>query len=169
MVNDKISGAHSELVIKIYGDDFVETRRIAEETAAIVTKVRGAADVAIDQEPPLPQVQITVNRLAAARFGINVGDVAELIEAGIGGKPVSKAFLGDRVYDISVRYEASARATPERMGDLTLLSSTGARIPLAQVAGVKMSSGEATITREMNHRQSHRQTQPPRPATSPRS
>ena len=152
MVNDKISGAHSELVVKIYGDDFAETRRIAEEVVTAVSTVRGAADVAIDQEPPLPQVQIKVDRLAAARFGINVGDVAGLIEAGIGGKPVSKAFLGDRVYDISVRYQADARSHPEAMGNLTLLSSTGARIPLTQVAEVKMGAGESTITREMNRR-----------------
>ncbi len=152
MVNDKIAGAHSELVIKIYGDDFAETRRIAEEVATTVSAVPGAADVAIDQEPPLPQVQIKLDRLAAARFGINVGDVSTLIEAGIGGKPVSKAFLGDRVYDISVRYAPSARANPDVMGDLTVLSSTGARIPLAQVAEIKMGSGESTITREMNRR-----------------
>ena len=152
MVNDKISGAHSELVIKIYGDDFAETRRIAEEVSAVVAQVHGAADVAIDQEPPLPQVQIKVDRFAAARFGINVGDVAGLIEAGIGGKPVSKVFLGDRVYDISVRYKPAARANPEVMGNLTLLSSTGARIPLSQVAEVKLASGESTITREMNRR-----------------
>jgi cobalt-zinc-cadmium resistance protein CzcA len=78
--------------------------------------------------------------------------VAGLIEAGIGGKPVSKVFLGDRVYDISVRYKPSARSNPEAMGNLTLLSSTGARIPLSQVAAVKMASGESTITREMNRR-----------------
>ncbi len=152
MVNDKIAGAHSELVVKIYGDDFAETRRIAEEVAAVVGQVNGAADVAIDQEPPLPQVQIKVDRFAAARFGINVGDVAGLIEAGIGGKPVSKVFLGDRVYDISVRYKTSSRANHEAMGNLTLLSSTGARIPLSQVAEVKLASGESTITREMNRR-----------------
>ena len=152
MVNDKIAGAHSELVVKIYGDDFAETRRIAEGVAAVVSQVRGAADVGIDQEPPLPQVQIKVDRLTAARFGVNVGDVAELIESGIGGKPVSKAFLGDRVYDIAVRYEPSSRANPELLGGLTLLSSTGARIPLAQVAEIKMGSGESTITREMNRR-----------------
>lgn len=151
-VNDKIAGAHSDLVIKIYGDDFAEMRRIAEQVAEVVAAVPGAVDVAIDQEPPLPQVQIAVDRLAAARFGINVADVAELIEAGIGGKAVSRVFLGDRVYDVSVRYQPDARNTPERIGNLTLPSASGARIALAQIATIKRASGESTITREMNRR-----------------
>ncbi len=62
MVNDKIAGAHSELVVKIFGNDFGEMRRIAQEIAAVLASVKGAADVAIDQEPPLPQLQIKVDR-----------------------------------------------------------------------------------------------------------
>lgn len=151
-VNDKIAGAHSDLVVKIYGDDIAETRRIAGEVAGVIAAVPGAVDVAIDQEPPLPQLQIAVDRLAAARFGINVADIAELIEAGIGGKAVSQVFLGDRVYDVSVRYEGGARSSPEAIGNLTLLSASGARIPLAQIATIKLGSGESTITREMNRR-----------------
>jgi cobalt-zinc-cadmium resistance protein CzcA len=153
MVNDKIAGAHSELVIKIFGDDFSETRRIADELVGILSTVKGAADVAIHQEPPLPQLQIKVNRERAARFGINVADVADLIETAIGGKAVSTVFLGERKYDINVRYIASARNGPEAVGNLTLTSSTGARIPLAQVAEVKLGVGESTISREMNERQ----------------
>lgn len=151
-VNDKIAGAHSDLVVKIYGDDFAETRRISEHIAQVVAAVPGAVDVAIDQEPPLPQLQIEVDRLAAARFGINVADVAELIEAGIGGKAVSQVFLGDRIYDVSVRYQPDARGTPDQIGNLTLLSASGARIPLAQLATIRLGSGESTITREMNRR-----------------
>ncbi len=152
MVNDKIAGAHSELVIKIFGDDFSETRRIAEELVGILSTVKGAADVAIHQEPPLPQLQIKVNREVAARFGINVADVTDLIETAIGGKAVSVVFLGERKYNINVRYMESSRNSLEAVGNLTLTSSTGTRIPLSQVAEVKLGSGESTITREMNQR-----------------
>ena len=151
MVNDKIAGAHSELVIKIFGDDFSETRRIAEELAGVLRGVKGAEDVAIDQEPPLPQLQIKVDRATAARFGINVADIADLIET-IGGKAVSVVFLRERKYNINVRYVESVRNSAEAVGNLTLTSSTGARIPLAQVAEVRLGSGESTITREMNQR-----------------
>ena len=151
-VNDKIAGAHSELVVKIYGQDFAETRRVAEEVAAALAKIPGAADVAIDQEPPLPQLQVRVNREAAARFGINVSDIADLIEVGIGGRAVGQLFLGERRYDIAVRFVPGVRNSPEAIGDLTLSAPGGARIPLSQVSDVALRSGESTITRESNRR-----------------
>ena len=70
-VMDKIAGAHSELVVKVYGEDFRETRRIAEEITRALGTVKGAVDLDIDQEPPLPQLQIIMNRDAIARYGLN--------------------------------------------------------------------------------------------------
>ncbi|CAN2535897.1 Cobalt-zinc-cadmium+resistance+protein+CzcA [Methylocapsa aurea] len=151
-VNDKISGAHSQLVVKIYGDDFDELRRIAKEVVEVLEATPGAADVAIDQEPPLPQIAIKIDRETAARYGINVSDIADLIEKGIGGAPVSQIFIGERRYDATVRFATSARGNPEAIGNLTLTSSDGALIPLSQIAKIKLQSGESTITREMNRR-----------------
>jgi len=151
-VNDKIAGAHSELVVKILGNDFKETRRIAQEVSDVLAGLPGAADVAIDQEPPLPQLQIKIDREAAARFGINVSDIADLIETAIGGKALSFVFINERRYDIAVRFIESARNNPDAISRLALTSSAGARIPLGQVAQVSLSSGESTITREMNQR-----------------
>ncbi|MBB1149019.1 efflux RND transporter permease subunit [Myroides sp. NP-2] len=151
-VMDKISGAHSELVVKVYGEDFHETRRIASEVLGTLKTVDGAVDLAIDQEPPLPQLQIHANRDKIAQYGLNVADVAELIEVAIGGKAISQIFIGNKVYDISARYTEESRNTPEKIANLMLTSSTGAKIPLSQVADVKTSTGESTITREMNRR-----------------
>ncbi|MDM1360202.1 efflux RND transporter permease subunit [Myroides marinus] len=151
-VMDKISGAHSELVVKVYGEDFHETRRIANEVLSTLRTVDGAVDLAIDQEPPLPQLQIHANRDKIAQYGLNVSDVAELIEVAIGGKAISQIFIGNKVYDISARYTEESRNTPEKIANLMLTSSTGAKIPLSQVADVKTSTGESTITREMNRR-----------------
>ncbi|NLR78114.1 efflux RND transporter permease subunit [Chitinophaga eiseniae] len=151
-VMDKISGAHSELVVKIYGDDFKETRRIAAEVATTLKNIKGAADVAIDQEPPLPQLQIAIDRDAIARYGLNVSDVAELIEVAIGGKAISQVFAGNKVYDVICRYTDESRNTPEKIAGLMLTSATGAKIPLSQVASVKTATGESTITRELNKR-----------------
>lgn len=151
-VMDKISGAHSELVVKVYGEDFHETRRIANEVLGILKTVDGAVDLAIDQEPPLPQLQIHANRDKIAQYGLNVADVAELIEVAIGGKAISQIFIGNKVYDISARYTEESRNTPEKIANLMLTSSSGAKIPLSQVADVKTSTGESTITREMNRR-----------------
>jgi cobalt-zinc-cadmium resistance protein CzcA len=151
-VNDKIAGAHSELVIKIFGDEFNELRRIAKEVVAILDTTPGAADVSIDQEPPLPQIAVKVDRAAAARYGINVADISDLIKTGIGGDPVSQVFIGERRYDTTVRFPAPARGSPEAIGNLVLTSSSGALIPVSQVAKVVLQTGESTITREMNHR-----------------
>ena len=151
-VMDKIAGAHSELVVKVYGDDFKETRRIAQDIVKVLDAVPGSADLDIDQEPPLPQLQIVMDRDAIARYGLNVSDVAELIEVAIGGKAVAQLYQGDRQYDITCKYREDARDTPEKIAGLMLTSSTGARIPLSQVADIRLSVGESTITREMNKR-----------------
>lgn len=151
-VMDKISGAHSELVVKVYGDDFKETRRISEDIMKTLKTVDGAVDLAIDQEPPLPQLQIVANRDKIAQYGLNVSDVAELIEVAIGGKAISQIFIGNKVYDIICRYNEESRNSPDKIANLMLTSSTGAKIPLSQVADIKLSTGESTITREMNKR-----------------
>ncbi|MCL2625466.1 MAG: CusA/CzcA family heavy metal efflux RND transporter [Cystobacterineae bacterium] len=151
-VNDKVSGAHSELVIKIFGNDLGATRHLAEKIATAIEAIPGAVDVAVDQEPPTPQVQIEVNRAAAARFGINVSQIGELIETGIGGRPIGKIFQGERRYDVTARFIEDARDKPEAMGNLMLTALGGQRIPLSQVAQIKLREGETTITREMNRR-----------------
>ncbi|MDC8103966.1 CusA/CzcA family heavy metal efflux RND transporter [Chryseobacterium sp. B21-037] len=151
-VMDKISGAHSELVVKVYGNDFKETRRIAEEVMATLKKVKGAVDLAIDQEPPLPQLQIKVDREKIAQYGLNVSDVSDLIEVAIGGKAVSKVYQGIKVYDIITRYNETSRNTPEKIGSLMLTNESGAKIPLSQVADIQLNTGESMIAREMNKR-----------------
>ncbi|HKX43258.1 MAG TPA: CusA/CzcA family heavy metal efflux RND transporter [Burkholderiaceae bacterium] len=151
-VLDKLAGAHSDLVVKIYGHDFQETRRIATEVEKVLDAIPGASDVIVDQEPPLPQVRIEVDRAAAARFGINVADIAELIGTGIGGAPVGQLFVDDRRYDIAVRFKEAARDDPASIGHLLLSTPSGARIPLSQVATIRVANGESTITREMGKR-----------------
>ena len=151
-VLDKLAGAHSDLVVKVYGNDFNETRRIAGEVERTLEGVRGAADVIVDQEPPLPQVRIEVDRGAAARYGIKVADIADLIGTGIGGAPVAQLFIEERRYDIAVRFKADARDDPEAIGRLMLSSPSGQRIALAQVASIRLDNGESTITREMGKR-----------------
>ncbi|MFZ2955307.1 MAG: CusA/CzcA family heavy metal efflux RND transporter [Candidatus Ozemobacteraceae bacterium] len=152
MVLDKVAGAHSDLVVKVYGSDFRESRRIAGEVVAVIKAIPGAEDVMIDQQPPLPQVRIRVDRNALARVGINVSDVADLIETGIGGKSIAQIFIEERSYDIAVRFSKETRDTPQAIGNLVLTTPTGAQIPLSQVAEIGLDDGESTITREMGKR-----------------
>ncbi|MGJ1225776.1 efflux RND transporter permease subunit [Sphingobacterium siyangense] len=152
-VMDKIAGAHSELVVKIFGDDLKETRRVAEELITTLQQVKGAVDLAIDQEPPLPQLQIIADRDKVAQYGLNIADVTDLIQIAIGGKAVAQVYQGIKVYDITCQYQEENRNSPEKIGNLMLYPENGNRIPLAQVATIKLNTGESMISRERNNRQ----------------
>lgn len=152
MVMDQIAGAHSDLAIKVYGDDITDTRHIADKVVNVLRTISGAADVAIDQEPPLPQLQIIADRDRIAQYGLNFSDVADMIELAIGGKAISQIFVGSKSYDVICRFDDASRNSPESIGNLLLTNGAGAKIPLSQVAEVKMTTGASTISREMNRR-----------------
>lgn len=152
MVMDQIAGTHSDLALKIYSEDIDEGRRVAEQVAAVLEKIDGATDVAVDQEPPTPQLQISVDRDRIAQYGLNVSDVAQLIELAIGGKAISQIYDGSKVYDVTCRYAESCRDTPEKIAALQLTTPDGAKVPLSAVADVKMALGANSIMREMNRR-----------------
>ncbi|MHA6908415.1 efflux RND transporter permease subunit [Ralstonia pseudosolanacearum] len=151
-VLDKLAGAHSDLVVKVYGNDFGQTRQLATEVEQLLKTVPGAQDVIIDQEPPLPQVRIDVDRAAAARLGINIADVMALIQTGIGGSPVTQVFVEERSYDVVARFAGASRSNPEAIGNLMLTAANGAHVALAEIAKIRFAEGETTITREMNKR-----------------
>ena len=152
MVYDIIGGAHSPLVIRVFGDDFNELRRIGGEIVKVLDSIQGTAEASIFQEPPIPQIAVNINRAAAARYGINVSDITNLIQTGIGGAPVSTVYVEDRMYGITVRFPKDCRNSPEALSKLVLTTAGGAQIPLSQVAEIKLRSGESTISHEMNHR-----------------
>ena len=107
----------------------------------------------IDQEPPLPQLQITADREKAAYYGINIADIAQQVETAIGGRAVSQVYIGNRVYDVICRFREDVRDTPEKIASLTLTTASGSRIPLSEVAEINTRLGASFITREMGKRQ----------------
>ncbi|HZR36894.1 MAG TPA: CusA/CzcA family heavy metal efflux RND transporter [Nevskia sp.] len=151
-INDQIAGAHSQLVIKIFGNDFAGLRRIAGEVQDTLRQIRGASDVGIDQEPPSPQLRVSLDRRAAARYGLNADDVSALISSGVSGAALTQIYVGERVYDIVVRFSGASRDDPQKLGELELTSPGGARVALSQIARVEVRSGESVITREMSRR-----------------
>ena len=151
-VNDMISGAHSPLVIKLFGDDLGELRRIGQEVVDVLATVPGTASASIFQEPPMPQLEINIDRARAARYGVNMTDLQTLIQTGIGQAPVTTVYVGERTYNLTVRFKQSARSTPEAIGNLFVNSASGVRVRLADVADIRMHTGESTITREGGQR-----------------
>ena len=151
--NDMIGGAHSPLVLRIYGDDFKELRRIGGQIVDVLRDVRGTADASIFQEPPIPQLAIEADRDAAARYGINVADISSLIQTAIGGAPITQVYVGDRIYNVTARVSNTVANSIEAIGELPLTSSSGAEVPLKLVAHISLKTGESTISHEQNHRQ----------------
>lgn len=151
-VNDMIGGAHSPLVIKIYGDDLDELRRIGAQIVAVLYAVPGTSSASIFQEPPIPQMEIRLDRDKAARYGINMSDVQSVVQTGVGQAPVSTVYVGERQYPLTVRYSPDARNTPAGLGNLPVTTASGVQVPLAQVAEIGVRSGESTVTRENGKR-----------------
>ena len=152
MVMDMVAGAHSDLALKVYGEDIAETRHIADKIVHALAKIPGAADVAIEQEPPFPKLQIIADREKIAQYGLNVSDVTELIELAIGGASISRIYIGSKSYDVICRFGEVHRNSPEKIGSLLLTTASGAKIPLSQVTDIKMTTGASMITHEMNKR-----------------
>ena len=152
-VNDAVGGAHSPLVLRVYGQDIREDRQIAAHIVDILHGIRGTASASIFQEPPIPQLMIEVDRQAAGRLGIPVADIASLIQTGLGGAAVSTLYAGDRMYNVTVRFSPRSKSSLDAIGALTLTAPGGARIPLSQVASIRYQSGESTLSHELNERQ----------------
>jgi cobalt-zinc-cadmium resistance protein CzcA len=152
MVMDMVAGAHSDLALKVYGEDISGTWRVADRIAGVLKTIPGAADVAIEQDPPFPQLQIVADRERIARYGLNVSDVTGLIELAIGGAAISRIYAGSKSYDVICRFSDGTRNSPEKIGNLLLTAPSGAKIPLSQVADIRMTTGASMITHEMMKR-----------------
>jgi heavy metal efflux system protein len=151
-VNDMIGGAHSPLVIKIYGQDLTELRRIGQQMVDVLYTIRGTSSASIFQEPPIPQIEVNLDRERAARYGVNMTDLQNVIQTGVGQAPVSTVYVGERIYPLTVRYTEAARNRPESLADLTVNTAGGQQIPLSQIADVRVHQGESVVTREMGER-----------------
>lgn len=151
-VNDLIGGAHSPLVIKLYGDDLNELRDVGRRIVQVLLSIPGTSSASLFQEPPIPQIEIRLDHEKAARYGINMTDVQNVIQTGVGQSPISTVYVGERTYPLTVRYVSAARNRPDSLGNLTISTSTGAQVPLAQIADIRVRSGESTITRENGQR-----------------
>jgi len=152
-VTEAVTGSPADLAVIITGPDLPELRRLGSQTLDILRDVRGAADTGIEQEENQAQLRISIERDAVARYGINVRDVQDVIEMAIGGRAVSSFFEGERRFDITVRYLPQARTDPSAIGTILVSTHDGARIPLSQLAAIRVMDGASIIARRDNRRQ----------------
>lgn len=151
-VAELLEGVKAELAIKLFGEDLAELKTQADAIAAVLREVPGAADVQVDQVTGTPQLLITPNFEAIARYGMNLSDVQHTIQAAVGGVEAGQVFEGIRRFDILVRYGPEARDTQKAIGDILVESPTGQRVPLNELADIKRISGPRQITREDTQR-----------------
>jgi len=151
-VDEAVSGVKSELAIKIFGSDPAELQALADQVADIVRTVPGAADVGTDLLLGQPQIQITVDRAAIARYGLAVNDVQTVVATAIGGQAATQVLEGERTFDLVVKLAPKSVSDLESIRNIPVFGSNGERITLGTVADVSMKAGLAMIGREENER-----------------
>lgn len=151
-MSELISGVRSDIAIKLFGDDLDTLRRSAERIAQVVGAVDGAEDVRVEQVSGLPQLQITPNREAIARYGANVEDVNDLVEAIAAGKDAGLIYRGEQRFGLAIMFDESAGRSEEAIANLVLDTPSGARVPLSQLASIEVVEGPAQISREDTRR-----------------
>ncbi|MGZ4957875.1 MAG: efflux RND transporter permease subunit [Methylomonas sp.] len=151
-VEEAISGVKGEIAIKIFGGDLKLLQEKADQVTHILASIQGATDVAAEQQAGLAQVIVDIDRSKVSRYGINVADVEQVIEIGMGGKAASQFLEGERRFDITLRYEENARNSVTGLENLTVQTPGGQRIPLSELATIKINQGASRISREDNMR-----------------
>jgi len=144
-VMEIVTGSAADLAVSVIGDDLIFMRAKADSIAAIVKSMPGSESVNIEQEGPQEQLAIKINRENVARFGINVADVQNMIEAAIGGKVISTLYEGTKRYDIVVRYLPQYRHNIDEIKNLLVPSANGSLIPMSQLADLNFVEGQTNI------------------------
>jgi heavy metal efflux system protein len=147
------TGSSADLAVILSGSDLRQLRTLAARTLEVVRTVPGAADTSIEQEADQAQLRIHINRYQVARYGINVSDVQDVIDLALGGSPITAVFEGDRRFDVVARFAPAARADATAIGNLLIPTRDGGRVPLAQLADIRVVSGATIIARRENQRQ----------------
>ena len=147
-VEEAVSGVKGELAVKLYGTDLRTLEEKGDEIVQVMSKVKGVADLGLFRVIGQPNLNYTVDRAAAARYGINVADVQDAIESAVGGSAVTQVLEGEARYDVTVRYSPQYRTTPEVIGGIRLLAPSGERVSLDQLTHLQVSDGAESIGRE---------------------
>ncbi len=151
-VDETISGVKGGLAAKIFGDDLKTLEEKGEQIMSQMATVPGIKDLGLFRDMGQPNLNFTVDREAAARFGINVADIQDAIQTAVGGNAVSQVLQGEARYDVVVRFKEQYRNTQEAIAGIRLLSPSGERVSLAQLTKVDVREGAYDIYREANQR-----------------
>ncbi|OGL63524.1 MAG: cation transporter [Candidatus Tectomicrobia bacterium RIFCSPLOWO2_12_FULL_69_37] len=147
-INMLSTGIRSEVGVKVFGSDLKTIEERARAVAEVLRKIPGAADVYPEQVTGAPYLDVRVNREAAARYGITVGAIQDVVETAIGENNLSLTIEGRQRFPVRVRYAPQFRATPQALGSVLVTAPNGAQVPLAQLAEIRSVGGPAMISSE---------------------
>ncbi len=174
--NELIAGVRGDLVVKIYGDDFEKLSSTAQQIAAVLKEIQGAADIKLEQTEGLPFLNINIDRQAIMKYGLSITDIQDVVSVAIGGEEAGVVYQGDRRFDILVRLPENLRANLQSIADIPIplppeearhsveLASLGVGgfanqppqvIPLGVVADIQTSEGPNQISRENSRRRTY--------------
>ena len=151
-MDETITGTRGDVALKIFGEDLVTLEQLAHQAEKIIAAVPGASETQMEIISGAQELQVRVDRSAAARFGVNVSDIQEVIETLYGGKQLSEMLLGEERFPIAIRLPAGLRNDPERLKSLQIKTPQGELVRLDQLAEIHTVSGPVLINREQAHR-----------------
>lgn len=151
-VAELLSGVRSDVAVKVFGEDMNILKAKADEISRLASGIQGAVDMRVEKVSGQQYLNITIDRHAIARQGINAADVHDVIETAIGGKVATEVFEGQRRFSAAVRYPESFRNNVEAIGDILLTSPNGSRVKLKDLAQIEVKDGPAQISRELAKR-----------------
>jgi cobalt-zinc-cadmium resistance protein CzcA len=151
-MEEAVSGVKGELAVKLYGDNLRTLEQTAEKIQAQMASVRGVGDLGIFRIVGQPNLNLQVDRKAAARWGINVADVQDAVQTAVGANAVTQVQQGEARFDVTLRYQQQYRDTREAIESVRLLSPSGERVSLAQLTKTTTDDGAEQINRESGQR-----------------
>jgi len=151
-MEEAVSGVKGELATKVYGDDLTLLEQKADEIVGVMRQINGVEDLGVFRVLGQPNLNVTVDREAAARYQINVADVQDAIQTAVGGNALTQVLQGEARYDLTLRYLPQYRDTQDAIQNIRLLSPSGERVSLAQLCKIQVTDGGSEIYREGNRR-----------------
>ena len=147
-VLESISQIDGQIVIKIFGPDSSVLKTQIEQVLKVIEPIRGVGRAFVDRAGRIPQLQIDIDRTRAARYGLNVADIQDVIETALGGRPATQIWEGERRFNVVVRLNEEVRNNVDKLRNLLLDAPDGSQIPLDQVAKIETQDGVLNISRE---------------------
>ena len=151
-LDELITGVKAQLAVKIYGEDFDILKEKSIQVKDLIVTIKGASDVQVEQFTGQNHIQIILEREKIARYGLNIQDIQETIEASVGGIILGKIYEEQKRFDIFLRFKPEFRGDIEQIGSLLIRLPGGGQVPLGQLSSIEEAMGPRVINRENNKR-----------------